>query len=69
MDVWVNKVRERIKNKIKSLKKAKQIDIFPVLQDEQVRQYLKDFQTKFCIDPIDKASSKFLFICKKNLCF
>ena len=40
-----------------SLKKSKQVDnIFPVLQDEQVRQYPKDFQTKFCIVPIDKAS-------------
>ena len=38
MDAWVNKVRERVKNEIKSLKKLKQIYITnPVLQDEEVR--------------------------------
>ena len=60
MDLWVNKVKEKAKNKMKSLK-SKQIDnTFHVLQDEEkVRQYLRDLQTKICIVLIDKASNSF----------
>ena len=60
MDLWVNKVKEKVKNKMKSLK-SKQIDnTFHVLQDEEkVRQYLRDLQTKICIVLIDKASNSF----------
>ena len=35
------------------------------MQDEEVEQYLKDLQTKFCIVPIVKASNNCSFICKK----
>ena len=41
----------------------------PVLQDEEVRQYLKYIQTKFYIVPIDKASNNFSFVCKKFCVF
>ena len=60
MDLWVNKVKEKAKNNMKSLK-SKQIDnTFHVLQDEEkVRQYLRDLQTKICIALIDKASNSF----------
>ena len=59
MDLWVNKVKGKAKNKINSLK-SKQIDnTFHVLQDEEVRQYLRDLQTKICIVLIDKASNSF----------
>ena len=48
------------------MKKSKLIyNTFPVPQDEEVTQYLKDLQAKFCIVSIDKASNNFSFICKK----
>ena len=66
MDLWVNKFKEKVQNQIKSLKNSKQIyNTSPVLQDEEVWKYFKDLQTKFCIAPIDKASNKLSFICKK----
>ena len=37
----------------------------PVLQDEEIRQYLKYIQTKLYIVPIDKASNNFSFVCRK----
>ena len=59
-------IQRKVKNKIKLLKYTKQIyNTSPVLQDEEVWQYLKDLQTIYCIVPIDKASSNFSFICKK----
>ena len=64
MDLLVDKVK-KVKNKVKSLKNSKQFhNTSPVLQDEEVKQYLKDLQTKFCIVSINKASNKFSFICK-----
>ena len=47
------------------MKQSKQIYNTSLLQHEYVRQYLKDFQTKFFIVHIDKALNKFSFICKK----
>ena len=47
------------------MKLSKQIYNTSLLQHEYVRQYLKDFQTKFFIVTIDKALNKFSFICKK----
>ena len=62
----MNKVAEKVKNKIKSLQKLKQIcNTSTVLQGEEVKQYLQDLQTKFCIVPINKASNNFPFIYKK----
>ena len=62
MDLQVNKVKEKVKNKGKSLKQSKQIyDTSSVMQDEGIKQYLKDVQTKFYIISIDKASNKFSF--------
>ena len=62
----MNKVAEKVKNKIKSLQKLKQIcNTSTVLQDEEVKQYLQDLQTKFCIVPINKALNNFPFIYKK----
>ena len=63
MDLWVNKSKEKVKNTITSLKKSKQIyNASPVLQGEELmsqrhRQCLKDLQRKFCIVPVDKAST------------
>ena len=38
MDFWANKVKEKLKNKIKSLKKSKQIDnTSPAPHDEEVK--------------------------------
>ena len=34
------------------------------MQHEDVKQYLKDLQTKFCAVPTDKASNNFSFTCK-----
>ena len=49
-------VKEKVKNKIKFLKKSRQFyNTSLVLQDEEARQYLKDLQIKFCIDHIDNA--------------
>ena len=43
MDSWVNFVKESIKNKINFLKKSRQIyNTSPLLQNEKVRQSLKD---------------------------
>ena len=65
MDLRVSQVK-KVKNKIKSLKKSKYIyNTSHVLQDEEVRQYIKVLQTKFCIILIDKASTNFLLFAKK----
>ena len=59
IELWVNKVKEKVKNKIKSLKKLKKIyNTSRLLQDEEVRQYLKDLHKQnFAFVPIDKASN------------
>ena len=45
MDIRAKKVKEKVKNMIKSTKKSKQTyNTSPALQDEEVRQYLKDRQ-------------------------
>ena len=68
MDLWVKKVKEKVKNKIKSLKKSKQgYNISLVLQDEEVRQYLKDLQLKFCIVPLIKHQITFLLFARYSL--
>ena len=55
-------------NKIKFLKKSKQIyNTSSVLQDEEVQHYLKDIQTKFFIVLIDKVSNNFYFIIKNSV--
>ena len=63
MELWVNKVKEKVKNKIKSLKKSKKnYNTSRLLQDEEVRQYLKDLHKQnFAFAPIDKASNNLLF--------
>ena len=62
----MNRVKEKAKNKRNSSKISKQIyNPSPILQNEEVRQYLKDLQTKCCIVPIDKASKKIYINCKK----
>ena len=46
MELWVKKVKQKVKNNNKLMKKSKQIyNTSPVLQDEEIRQYLKDLQT------------------------
>ena len=43
MNLYVNKIAEKVKNNIKSLKKRKKIyNTSPVLQDEKVRQNFQD---------------------------
>ena len=38
MDLWANKVKEKLRNKIKSLKKSKHINnTSPAPQDEEVK--------------------------------
>ena len=51
---------------MKSLKKSKQIfNTYSIMPDEEIRQYLKDLRTKFCVVPIDKALNNLSFICMK----
>ena len=64
MNVWVRKFKEKVKNKIKSFKKSKQIyNNSLVLQDERVRSQRCSNEILYC--PIDKTSNNFPFICKK----
>ena len=43
-------IQRKVKNKTQLLKYTKQIyNTSPVLQDEEVWQYLKDLQTIYCI--------------------
>ena len=64
MDFWVIKVKEKVKHKIKFLKMSKQIcNTSPVMQGDEVKQYLKDHQIEFSIASLDKASNKFSFLC------
>ena len=50
MDFWVIKVKEKVKHKIKFLKMSKQIcNTSPVMQGDEVKQYLKDHQIEFII--------------------
>ena len=68
MELWVNKVKEKVKNKIKSLKKSKQIyNASSVLQDQEIRQYLKDLQTQFCFVPINKVSKNFFLLVRNSM--
>ena len=58
----MNKVKEKVNNKIDALIKPKQIyNVSSVLQDKEVRQSMKNLQTKLCFVSIDKASKNFSF--------
>ena len=60
MELWVNKVLEKVKNKIKSLKKSKKIfNTSRLLQDEEVTQDLH--KQNFAFFPIDKASNNLFY--------
>ena len=37
------------------------------MQDEEVKQYLVDLETKFRIDSIDKTCNNFSFIVRKSV--
>ena len=70
MSLWVNKVKEKIANYIKSLKKAKQLyKTSPVRKHEEVRQYLKDLQTKFCISPLQKSIKHHFLLFLRDIMF
>lgn len=41
MDLWVNKIKEKVKKQDKALEKVKtNIKNSPVLQDEEIKRYL-----------------------------
>ena len=65
MDLWVSKGEKSQKGDkfIQEVKKG--YNTSPVLQDEEIRQYLKYIQTILYIVPIDKASNNFSFVCRK----
>ena len=63
---WKNKICKMVQIKIKSLKnKIKCPRIKPVLNDNEVKQYLSELHSKYVIVPIDKASNNISIICKK----
>ena len=63
---WKNKILELVDADIAQLKnKIKQQRTNPVLKQPEVVDYLKSFQQKFVMTPIDKASSNVSVICKK----
>ena len=63
---WKEKALAKVKGKITKIKqkiKAKQIK--PVLSAPDVKKHQEELHRKFLIVTIDKASSNFLFICRK----
>ena len=40
-------------------------DVYPVLEDKSVRNFLKDLHDKFVFVPIDKASNNIAIVCKR----
>ena len=66
--------QRKIQNKMKFLKKLKQIyNSSPVLQDEEVTEYLKDIQIKFqniqhfVLPPSIKYQTTFLLLVKNSM--
>ena len=63
---WKNKVLEFVESDIAKLrKKIKRQKTNPVLKQPEVSEYLKSFQQKFVLTPIDKASNNVSIICKR----
>ena len=64
---WKSNVLNKLKNKTNTLTRNKQNHKkhAPVLEDPDVLAYLRDFQKKFVIVTVDKASNNFAFICNK----
>ena len=63
---WKNKVLSIVDTDIAKLKqKVKQQKTNPVLKQPEVIDYLKLFQEKYVLAPIDKASNNVSVICKK----
>ena len=64
---WRNNVIIKINNKIDSLmRRIKPKRKVKIMNDENVKNHLKDLQDKFVITPIDKASNNIAFICKRH---
>ena len=66
LDSWKNAIKERIENKIKTLKTQKvPHKTNPTLADRNVIESLEKLHKTFVIVTIDKAANNFAFICKQ----
>ena len=63
---WKDEILQQVEGKITSLKrKMKYKKVNPILERQEVVEYLQDLQSKFVIVPIDKAANNVSFICKR----
>jgi hypothetical protein len=63
-DLWKRKILEKVRTKIKILRKQPNQIVKPILDDPEVKEYLENLHKHFVIVPIDKASNNFSVICK-----
>jgi hypothetical protein len=63
---WKNMICKKVREKIDSLKNTiKNPLIKPVLNNNEVKEYLSELHSKYVIVPIDKAANNISIICKK----
>ena len=68
MDLWVSKAKEKVKKQDKVLEQLKQVfNTSPVMQDEEVKQYLKDFKQNFVLAPFIKHMITFFKFVKNYI--
>ena len=63
-DSWKRKVLDKVKKKVKHLRKQPNQIVKPVLEDPEIKEYLEKLHKDFVIVPIDKASNNVAIICK-----
>ena len=68
MDLRVSKAKEKVKKQDKVLEQLKQVfNTSPVMQDEEVKQYLKDFKQNFVLAPFIKYMITFFKFVKNYI--
>ena len=69
-DDWVKMIKQKTLDKIRELKsKIVPQQSKPILENEEVKNYLKEFHEKYVIVPIDKAANNIAVICKRFYVF
>ena len=69
-DDWIKMIKQKILDKIRELKsKVVPQQSKPILENEEVKNYLKEFHEKYVIVPIDKAANNIAVICKRFYVF
>ena len=67
---WVKIIKQKTLDKIRELKsKIVPQQSKPILENEEVKRYLKEFHDRYVVVPIDKAANNIAVICKRFYVF